>query len=108
MRNTSMLRSITAACLLSVMALAAPAFAADASWKKAEEVPSKAAVACETKLKADGYSIAQTIAGREIERFVDLRYRVLKQGQDKFMVCRYDTTKEKTTVVKESKVTAQQ
>jgi hypothetical protein len=107
MRISTMLRSITTASLLSVFAVAAPALAADASWKKAEEVSSKASAACEAKLRAEGYSVAQTLAGREIDRYVDLRYRVLKAGQDRFMVCRYDSGRAKTQL-KESKVAQQQ
>jgi hypothetical protein len=107
MRISTMLRSVSAASLFSVFALAAPALAADGTWKKADAMPSNAVTACEARLKAEGYAIAQALAGRSIDRYVDLRYRVLKAGQDKFMVCRYDSGREKTQL-KASKVAQQQ
>ena len=98
MRMSTMLRSLTTVSLLSVFAFSAPALAANGTWKKAEDMPSAAVAACEAKLQAAGYTVAQTLAGRSLDRFVDLRYRVLKAGQDSVMVCRYDSGREKTQI----------
>lgn len=87
----------------ALAAAPAPAGAFDAAWREAKEMPEVARNECATQMARRGYEIQAITGGREIDRYVDLRYEAARNGRTITAVCRYDSGREKVTAVKESK-----
>ena len=89
----------------AVMASTFPtvASAADATWGEAKDMPEVALAQCAEQMALRGYEIQGTAGGREIDRYVDLRYEATHSGRSVMAVCRYDSGRGKVTTVRESK-----
>lgn len=77
--------------------------AADAAWREAREMPEVALSACASQMARRGYEIQSVTGGREIDRYVDLRYEAARDGRTMTAVCRYDSGRDKVTTIRESK-----
>lgn len=84
-------------------ALPAASAQADAVWREAKEMPEVALTSCAAEMARRGYEIKEVTGGRQIDRYVDLRYQATRSDRTLTTVCRYDSGREKVTAVRESK-----
>jgi hypothetical protein len=89
----------------AVMAASVPTAAVEASaaWREARDMPEVALTECAAQMARRGYEIQGITGGREIDRYVDLRYEAARGGRTVTAVCRYDSARERVTAVKESR-----
>lgn len=93
-------------CFALTLAAALPAASAQADggvWREAKEMPEVALTSCAAELARRGYEIREVTGGRQIDRYVDLRYQATRSDRTLTTICRYDSSREKVTAVRESK-----
>lgn len=96
------IRPCVLAALTAALAAGAAAAAVDPVWRSPREMPEAALTRCAAEMARSGYEIHEITGGRQIDRYVDIRYRAVRRDRAVTTICRYDTARERVVAIRES------